>query len=810
MFRNNLKIILRTLRKQKSFTIIHVLGLSLGLACCLFIYLFITHELSFDGYHSKANHIYRVNETTTNYSGTEHSGGTPFPLAEALRLDIPELETVAKIYIQSNGIVRTPEQVYFKLEEIIFAEAGFIDLFDFSILDGEAQGILDVPNQAIISQSMAKNIFGDQNPIGQTINLDNIADLRIGAVMADSPYNTHLPAQLLVSFQSLTSEAIGGFPLDNWNVSIGGVTYVGVSNNNQVATINKSLSVLSKKYYTGDDYDGERKVLSLQPLSDIHFNTEVRNVGPTAPVESIYLWFFGAIGLFVLAIACFNFINLSTVQAIKRANEVGVRKVLGAEKKDLIGQFLGEALIIAFIAGIMAAAIVQLFLPTVNGILNKQIDLSLMHSAHVGLFLLITVVLVGLLSGLYPAFGLASYEPAKVLKSKNTAGNRQSLLLRHSLVVAQFTITLVLMIGTLAISQQVNYLKNKDLGFSQEAILLTSMPERKNFDLLRNEWSNNPQVQKVSFGIGPPTSNNNINTSIHPKGAPENQQYSIALKTVDTEYMDTYQIQLQAGRWITKSEERQAATNIPNEERAYQFVVNEAFVKKMGYANPKDILGKRFELGVNDIEAEVIGVTKDFNIASLHKAIKPTVLMNYPDLYYSAGIKIATNDISATIAHIEKVWKKQFPKEFFEYKFLDENISQLYDSETRLFHLFQVSAGMAILIGCMGLWGLISFITEQRTKEIGIRKVLGASVGNIVGLLSKDFIKLVLIAGVISVPFAWYGMNHWLTHFQYRIETPWEMFVLAIATLTAISLLTTSIQSIRAAWANPAKSLKSE
>lgn len=808
MLKNNVKIILRTLNNQKSFTAIHVVGLTLGLTCCLLIYLFIQHELSFDKFHTKVDRIYRVCGISTNQSGTGYSGGTPYPMAPALRTDMTGLEEVARMHFQRTAYAKVDNNDIFKVDNVIFAEPQLAKIFDFEQVSGDIIKSLEVPNQGVISRKLAKQFFGESDPIGRTINIDDKVAVEITSVMENLPSNSSLQADLLISYESF-GEAIIGFDPESWGVSVGGTAYVTIPKNTTIEQFNALTPAFVNKYF-GDDSSAESEIY-FQPYSEMHFDTKFDNAIGKSPINPSYLWVFGSIGLFILVIAIFNFVNLSTVQALKRAKEVGIRKVLGADKKQLIGQILGEALLITSISGLLAAVASQLTLPFINELLTKNINESLLQTPMVWAFLVATVLIVGLLSGIYPAINFSNFEPIKVLKSRTTAGNRSSLWMRRGLVVAQFTITMTLIIGTIVVSKQLNYLKNKDLGFKKEAIITIGMPNPGTIEVMRSELLAHPNIENVTFSIGAPTSRNNIGTNFYVHGTSENESFDTELKTVDFEYFDVYGLELAAGRWMTKEEERRAVSEeIPDEEKAYKFVVNETLIKKIGYPTAEEAIGQKLILGVNDITAEIIGVTKDFNTSSLHDEIPATLMLNLPDLYYDAGIKIKTDNVDQTIAHIKTAWTTQFPNSFFSHRFLDESIEKLYQSESQMFYLFQIFAGIAILIACLGLWGLINFVTQQRTKEIGVRKIIGASIPNIVMMLSKDFIFLIFIAAIIATPLAWYAMNEWLQNFAYSTNMAWWIFVLATVITVLITFLTVGYQSFRAAVSNPVDSLRAE
>jgi len=814
MFRNHFKLILRTLWKYKSYTAIHIVGLAIGLTVCLAIYLFIQHELSFDAYHAKAERIYRINTVSENAEGQTFSSVTPYPFAETFRVDFPDLEKIAQAHLYSESIVSVEAgSELFKVNDYLFADEQLVDIFDFQTIEGDLQKTLAQPNQVVLSESLAKRLFGNRPAMGQSINIDGEIDVQVGAIMADVPANTHLQAAMLVSWESLTRAFTGGFEIDNWGITLSGVTYALLPEGYTPGQLEERLMAFAQKYMNEED-NAYENALVLQPLADIHFEPKYNSDSPVTPIRPLYLWIFAIIGGFVLLIACINFINLSTAQAIKRAKEVGVRKVLGAEKRQLIGQFMGEALLITSVAGLIALTITQITLPNINSLLDKHINTAFMQKPEVWLFLATVIVMVTVLSGLYPAFVIARYQPVRVLKSQRTAGNKSSLLLRRSLVVTQFTITLVLIIGTIVMARQLDFMKNKDLGFNKESVILLDMPERDHFETLRTEWLRHPNVQNVSFSVGAPTSRNNIHTEYLPVGAPPDAGKRVSLKTVDSHYAETYGLRLVAGRFLNEQDDRNAVADVPADDLQFSFVVNEKLTQQLGYANPEEILGERLEisisLGENPIQAEVVGVVQDFNLSSLHEEIEPVLMLNLPFLYYVAGLKIDMTDLDNTLAHIEDSWKAQFPDALFEHRFLDETIARQYESEGRLFGLFQTFSGLAILIGCLGLWGLVSFITEQRMKEIGVRKILGATTQNIVLMLSSEFTKLVLVSFVLAVPLGYWIMSKWLDNFSYAVGIGLGVFAIALVIALLLTWLTVSFKSVKAALSNPVKALRTE
>ncbi len=796
--------------KYRYFTAIHVAGLSLGLTCCLLISFFIRHEFSFDRHHLKGDRIYRIGVVETSPHGIRHSGGTPYPCGEAMRLDFEDLEQVVQIYQAGEVGLKLPGGTRYPVENIVFAEPSFVDVFDIKTSRGDISHSLSTPNRAVIDETTARLLFGDDDPLGQVLSVNNVITVEVGAVMQDLPTNTHLPASIMLSHESLSAEFVG-IEIKNWGVTVGGATYVLLPPGIPPSTYEGRLQAFADKYMNSEEDSGFSHALTLQALADIHFQPHYSSNSPVTPIRPIYLWIFACIGLLVLAIASFNFINLSTVQALKRHKEVGVRKVLGANRRQLMQQFLGEALIISFVAGVLACAFAMFSLPYVNDLLNKQIDTAIFSYLPNGLIIVGLPLLIGILSGIYPALVLSRYEPASALVPSHRRGRSGSQWLRRSLVVAQYTITIGLIIGTIVVSRQVRYMEGKDLGFQKQGIVMLDIPQQDQLEPLRSEWLRDPSIHQVTFTLGAPTSVNNIGTSFHPKGMdPSVHTYRMDLKTVDYAYADTYDLELVAGRWMTKEEDRRAALEVPSEDRSYVFVVNEALAKQVGHADPAAMVGQRLITGINDIEAEVIGVVKDFHSTSLHNEIEPTLFIHFPRLDYRAGLKIDLADTKATLAHIEDVWTRQFPDDYFNATFLDETIALLYDNEQRLFQLFRIFTTLAIVIGALGLFGLVSYIVELRTKEIGIRKVLGATVGSILLLVSKEFIMIVGSAILLAIPMAWYCMERWLQNFAFHINLGLGIFVLAILITFSITIGAVGFQSARAALMNPVDSLRNE
>ncbi|MCB0566337.1 MAG: ABC transporter permease [Phaeodactylibacter sp.] len=805
MLKNHLLIAFRALMKYRGNTAIHVLGLSMGLACCLLIYTFIQYHRSFDRHHEKAGRIYRVG--MIDYSGGEKEmgGNTPYPLAVALRNDFSDWEQVARTHTEREVLVGLPDGRKFE-GPALFAEPEWLDIFDFKTVEGDPRYTLSQPGQVVLCRSAAQRYFGDEEAIGKTFELDGELALSVGAVVEDIPATSHLRGDMLVAYASLKDY----FPLDteSWGMVIGGSTYVLLSGQTDAVAIQEQLPGFISKYY--DEDEAAITEFVLQPLLDIHFNTDFEVTGGTPGIDARYLWFFGAIGLMILLVACINFINLSTAHAFRRAREIAVRKVIGAERRQLVMQFLTEAFLISAAGAIIAALLGQLALSHLNALLGLQMKLSWAADPAPGVFLLCSVLLVTLLAGAYPAFIISGFRPVNALKGKVGESLRGTLQLRRGLVVGQFCISILLLIGTLVVSRQLHYFQNQPLGFRQEAILVVNLPEPGVYPAMKEEWLQHPGVEEACFSFGAPTSRGSVGTRLYPEPGNERTAIDFVFKAAEHNFDDLFELDIIAGRELQEADDRRATPEDPEAEGQYNILVNEQMVKKLGFEQVQDVIGKQYELGINHINATIVGVVRDFNLKSLHHSIEPVVIMHFPHFYYGAALKIQMNKPSEAIAHIEQAWSRQFPKGLFKYDFLDDTIAQLYQEESRLSSLFQLFAGLAIFIACLGLWGLVAFITQQRTREVGVRKVLGASVAQIIILLTREFTWLVGFAFLIAAPLAWWGAQKWLANFPYHTHLDAWIFLGAGGLVLLAAWLTVGFKAVRAALANPVKALRSE
>jgi putative ABC transport system permease protein len=812
---HNLKIILRHLSRQKLNTSLHIIGLTLGLSVCLVIALFIRYELSFDAYHEKADRTYRIISKWTQNGKPDYHFSTPFPLANAIRTEVTGLEHVSFAHPVYTKIVEVSPQKKFIDERIMAVEPEFLEIFKVETIKGDLYKTLRTPYQAALTESTAKKLFGNEDPIGKTFSftVGDKFEFTVGALIKDFPSNTHLPASMLVSYSY--SEKFLQPILDGWTYVSGTETLIVVPENADLKIIQAQLKgIVDKHINPKEDLPDFRSDLEIQPLSDVHFNNSFAGGGHwVQAISSSWLWFFGIIGIAVLVLACINFINLSTAQALTRAKEVGVRKSVGAGRFNLIAQFLSEAWILTFVSGIFAVAFAQLAMPAINTLLDKNIPFDLIQSPLLLLFILAAAIFIGLTAGIYPAWVISKFNPSLTLKAgSTTSGDHGSAWLRKGLVVTQFSISIGLLMVVLLIAQQVNFLRSKNLGFDKDNIINVEIQSRTNkHNLFRNELEKINQVKDVSFATATPSSEGHWGTIMNRTGRQDPSRKEVTLIFGDDRFCKMYGFQLLAGRFLEASDTNYIAKSVAEKDQIMKAVVNEQLIKELEFKSNEEAIGQRIWVGWNSGNLEIVGVVRDFNTGSLHKAIKSALITPNPRDYGQAGIKIEANsNVPETIAAIEAAWKSTYPEGIFSYKFLDEQIDSFYKAEERLFNLFKIFSGLAMFISCLGLWGLATFAAQSRTKEIGIRKVLGASVNKIVVLLSKDFLLLVLVAMVIATPLAWYGINQWLQNYAFRTEITWWIFGFSGVMAILIAIITVSFQAIKAAISNPVESLRSE
>jgi putative ABC transport system permease protein len=804
MLRNYLKIAVRNLLQNKGFSAINIFGLAVGIACCLLITLYVVDELSYDRYHQKADRTYRLNLAVKFGGKEELVAVTADMLGPTLKKDYPQVENYARVYNSGSFLIKKAGTVTnIRETNILFADSTLFDIFSFPLLSGNPKLVLSEPNTIVISETAAKRHFANQNPVGQILNLDNKKDYKITGVMRDIPQNSHFTADFFVSMRSLNYNW-GTFLSNNFQ------TYILIQKGANPAAFDGYFRQIVQKYVspeifkamgsTVDDLvkSGSYYRYGMIPLTDIHLKSkETLGLGINGDIQYVYI--FSIVALFVLLIACINFMNLSTARSSKRAKEVGIRKVLGSVRQQLMVQFFAECVLLSFLALIVALGLVAILLPFFNDISGKMLSINNLFSFKFFVALAVLPVLVGLLAGSYPAVFLSSFEPIKVLKGRLSLKGGS---LRNGLVVFQFSISIVLIVSTFIVYRQINFIQQKNLGFNKDQVLIINDAYAldKQAVAFKEEILKLKGVANGTLSSFLPTPSNRDNTVMFPEGQiDQTKGVQIGRWDIDYDYIQTMGMSMVKGRNFSK-EYGTDSTGV---------ILNEAAVKLLGF---KDPLNKGVTLFMNDNKKayRVVGVVKDFHFESLKSnigALSMFLNLNTGNVSFRLN---AGSDIQSTVKQIEAKWNAMAPGQPFSYDFMDDSFNNVYKAEQRIGKLSLAFAFLTILVACLGLFGLVNFIAEQRTKEIGIRKVLGATVGSVVLLLSKDFVKLVVISVVIASPLAYYFMDKWLADFAYRINIEWWVFAVAGLCAILIALLTVSYQAIRAAVMNPVESLKSE
>jgi putative ABC transport system permease protein len=806
MFRNYFKIALRNLVRYKGFSFINILGLAIGITGCLLIGLFVWDELQYDKFVKDGDKIYRIYQQSVTDAGTNALANTPPVFAPYMQQQFPEVEGTTRMVLWNGKMLmeRGANRAY--EEKGLIADSTFFSMFPLKFLKGDAKTALEDPLSVVITEEVAKRYFGSEDPIGKVLKLDK-TDFAVKGVLASIPEHFHL------SFNYILPMSAAGVPADRmeswgWNQFF---TYVKLKEGAHVAALQNKLQEAVKKQAIASGETDQPSLPYFQTLQDIHLSSANFEYDNAKRGNATYVKGLTIIAIFVLLIACFNFINLATARSFRRAKEIGVRKVIGADRKQLIFQFTGETILISFIAIIIAVVATLLILPALNNFTGKAISFNPVTNPLLGLLIIGVALLIGILSGIYPALIMSGFQPIKVLKGlKPTGGSTSSsATLRQGLVIVQFALSALLIVCTVIVYRQMNFLHQKDLGFNKEQILYFDVRSgvAEKVEVFKNELKRSGGVVSVTGGYGLPGDQLATDGIIVP-GKDEGKEQSAIQLLVDHDYIKTMGAQVIAGRDFS----RDFATDVDE-----AFIINETAVKELGFGTPQAALGKPLHWNkwepdsLNPIKkGKVIGIVKDFHVKSLHEKLSTTIMHIYPEVLVKIAVKVKTTELPATISFIKTTWNKFSPDYPLDYKFLDENFAAMYGSEDKLSTLLWIFTVMAIFVGCMGLFGLAAFSAEQRVKEIGIRKVLGASVLNIVAMLSKTFLKPVAIASLIAFPIAWWAMNSWLQDFEYRITISWWVFVIAGIAALLIALITVSFQSIKAATANPVKNLRSE
>ena len=781
------RITFRALVRDKGYALINIFGLSLALSFFFLIALFVRNELTYDVFHANSDRVYRVGREVQLRDDTRESAYTPVPLGPSLKRDFAEIEDVVRFWRAFQPVVRSGDKL-FKESGFYFTDPGVFRMFSFELLRGDRETALLQPGSVVLTESAARKYFDDSDPIGHILSYEGYPagrrEFKVTGIVQDVPANSQFAFDFLASATGIETEA------ENWGSSKPIWTYVLLASNASREFVGQKIAGQIEHYHESSS----KTVVHLEPLRDVHlFSRFGAGFKPPGDINQIYA--FAAIGLFILLLACVNFINLSTARSMKRAREVGMRKTFGAHRWQLVLQFIGEAMLTSALAVFLAAIFVEVLLPYFNAILNTEIVFDIVHEAA---SLLATIVVVGFLAGMYPAFFLAGFDSVKVLKSGHEKRVGKTGL-RRALVVFQFVISIALIIGTLMVRSQLLFIQDKKLGFDKDLVVV--LPHGENEEALMNTLLQNPRVLNAAVSQRVPVNNvNSDGRTIRVEGMDE--PVRVESYIIGDRFLETYGMTLVAGRGFAK--ERQADTE--------GFLINETAVKAFGLNVPSEALGKELTWS-GQKTGRIIGVVKNFHTSSLHEQIEPLVLLTLPGdqwwrIFVSA--RIAPQDISGTLQFIESVWRTHSPETPFRHFFIDESLVKLHEADAKFGQMFTAFAALAIVIACLGLFGLAAFSAEQRTKEVGIRKVLGASARNVVSLLSKEFLILVVIANALAWPITYFIMNSWLENFAYRVELDVGLFVIGGSMALIIALVTVGYHALKAAWTNPVNALRYE
>jgi putative ABC transport system permease protein len=803
MFSNYFKTFWRSLARSKTYSLLNIVGLSAGLTCFTLIALWVNDELSYDKFNTNYDRIYRVVLTENTQTGIKQSAVTGAPIAKALVNDYPEIENAVRLKIREEIVTQNGRQVL--QPGILLTDPSFFRVFSYRLTKGDAATALKEPYSIILTEATAKKYFGDKDPMGETLLLNMYDSTGYGAyytvtgITPDPPANAHFTFNMLASFKTIEVARPNVLTADGWGDG-SFYTYLLLKEGVDYKAFSRKIAQFYKKYI-GDLSNVWKSIYTyhLQPLSDIYLHSKLEHeIAPTGSITQIYI--FSTIAVFILLLAGINYTNLATARSVSRAKEVSVKKVIGAGKRQLVIQYLFEAIFTTILALILSFVFSFLLQPFFYQVTSK--DISLLSSPVLLLFLFGIAVLLGLLSGIYPAFILSAFRPAGVLKG-SFKSSTTGVILRKTLVVIQFVITIILVTGVIVINSQMSFIKHKDLGYDKDELLFIRV--NGNTDVVKDYSAFQNDLKKSPLISGATTSNSMIvgglgtggSETVDAQGNPI--QVNTSRLKVDSNYFNVYRIKILAGKNFTQ---------LSPTDSLRQFIVNETAVKKFGWQNREAAIGKPFKMG--ETKGVIVGVLNDFHFNTLEQAIEPLAITPMDGHFSRISLKINIKQADKAIAFIEKTWKKHFPSALFDYDFVSQELKQQYLTEERFSKIFLYFSVLSLLIACLGLYGLISFTIFQKTKEIGVRKVLGASTSRIVAMLSGSFLKLVLLGSVISIPVARYVMNKWLQNFAYRINLTWWLFTVAVLMVLLIALITVSFQSLKVAISNPVKSLRAE
>lgn len=795
MFKNYFTVAFRNLTRYKSFSIINILGLAVGIASTVIIILYIGGQLSYDNFYKDKDNVFRLNLDVKSSQGTNKYATTSPPMGPSLVNNYPEFEEAVRVRIGSAALMEYHETKAYE-DGILFVDSNFFSIFTFPLRSGNPATALAEPNTVVLTEDCSKKYFGDNNPIGKSLIMDGRINLKVAGVVSTQNINSHLKFDFLVSFSTFPSTLPEGYDINDWGWT-SFFTYLKLKPNVNIRDAESKLPELIESAFGKEP--ARRLILNLESIKDVYFDNErIGDFGKVGNRSSLYI--LGAIAVFSLVIACFNFINLTTARSVRRSREVGMRKVMGAHKFQLIKQFIGESILISFISVLAAVIIIEVMSGTIADLMGIKISLSDIPPFYIILMVLILPTVIGTLAGLYPALVLSKFLPSKVLKGNYSSGG-SGILTRKILVLSQFVVSTVLIIGTVVIANQMNYIRSKNLGFDKEQILVLKLRGEEalsKFETIKSSLQIIPGIESIGgarngldgdFG----SANVEVPASIDNPEA----NYDTYIYPVHFGFFETLNMKFASGRSFSKDFAEDADNSL---------IINEAAAEQFGF---KDAVGKQIRLGGGELST-IVGVVEDFHYVSLHDKIDPLVFYISPDNAENMFVKLRPVDIPVTMNKIETIWDKLLPEFPIEYSFLDDRIDGIYKSDMNFASLVNLFSALAVFIACLGLFGLTLYMTEQKTKEIGIRKVLGASVANILVLSARQFLTIILIANFIAWPLAYYVTKGWLEDFAYRIDLNINIFVLSAAVILLTAAITISFQSLKAAFADPVKSIRSE
>jgi putative ABC transport system permease protein len=795
MLKNHLKVALRNVLRQKGHSLINIVGLAIGMACCILIAQYVAYELSFDRYHEKAGRVYRVaQEFPYPYQGKNQAPVTPAPMAPALVEEFPEVISATRLQSAHHVLLSRGESSFLE-NNFYFADPQTFEIFSFDLLKGDPETALDAPYSIILSESMAEKYFGDEDPMGNTIRYKDSRDFTVTGILKNMRKNSHFIMDFVIPFE--TYGLLKGRDLTDWGMS-SFYSYILLREGADPLELERKLPSFLRKH--SNESNPTQNEYFLQPLTKIHLRSHLAiEMTANGDIRTVYL--FTSIAVVILILACINYMNLATARSAQRGKEVGIRKAIGAQRGQLVRQFLGESMILTFIALFISIVIAELVLPTFNSFVERDLGFSTTKDFKFVLGMFVLAVFVGVGAGTYPAVAISSFKPVSLLGGRSKGGSK-SVSLRGVLVIIQFCASIVLIISTLIVRAQLEYIKTKDVGYTRDEIVVLEMRDgeaRMDFETIKAELQRNPDVLSVSSSSSLPGDIGSLGRAMWP-GKPEDVELLIYVNLVNYDFVDLYGMQILEGRNFSRE--------YPSDATG-AFLLNETAARTLGWDSP---IGREFihrtHVGVGT--GKIVGIVRDFHLHSLHQRIEPLYLYLDPRGHYYLSVKIRANRIPETVAFLREKMQAFSPAYPFEYSFFDDIFDRAYQSEEKLGRLFGAFTLIAIVIACLGLLGLTSFTTERRTREIGIRKAFGASVSHIVVMLSRELAKWVLIANVIAWPLAYFAMSRWLQDFEYRTSLGWWTFILAGILALFIAMTTVSFQTVRAALTNPVETLRYE